>query len=210
MPIEILTFCGSLRAASSNRALLSAVERLAPDGMTVVRYEDIGKLPHFSPDLDDEARLPEPAVILRERVAAADGLLFAVPEYMHCLPGSFKNALDWMVGCTQFPGKPAALAHVSDRHAFAPDQLREVLRTMSARIIPEAEIRLGLATNNVDEAAILANTGCRRAIEEALAVYQDVLTRDGSSRPATWGDEPHLPSLRRTKASPRAARQTGG
>lgn len=175
MPIEILTFCGSLRAASSNRALLAAVERLAPDDMTVLSYEDIGKLPHFSPDLDEDARLPEPARILRDRVDAADGLLFAVPEYMHSLPGSFKNALDWMVGCTRFPGKPVALAHVSNRHAFAPDQLREVLRTMAARVVPEGEISLGLATNNVDEAAILANAGCRRAIERALTAYRDVL-----------------------------------
>lgn len=149
MSVSLLTFCGSLRTASSNLALLEAAERLAPDGMVLERYGAIGELPHFSPDLDAGDRLPRIVQDLRDRVAAADGLLFAVPEYMHGLPGSFKNALDWMVGCTRFPGKPVALAHVSDRHAFAPGQLEEVLRTMSARIVPDAGFSLGLATNAV-------------------------------------------------------------
>lgn len=172
LPVQILTFCGSLRAASSNLALLSAVERLAPQGMTVRRYERIGELPHFTPDLDDDARLPAEARDLRDRVAEADGLLFAVPEYMHSLPGSFKNALDWMVGCPRFPGKPVALAHVSSRHAFAPGQLVEILHTMSARLVPEAGFNLDFTTNKVGVETILADTQRTETIETALLAFR--------------------------------------
>lgn len=175
MPYQILTFCGSLRSASSNRALLTAVKRLAPEGISIRRYEGIAELPHFTPDLDHDTFLPAAVRDLRDQVAAADGLLFAVPEYMHGLPGSFKNALDWMVGCQRFPGKPVALAHVSARHTFAPGQLEEVLKTMAATLVPEAGFNLGLTTNNVDVDLICSNAGHKATIVAALEAFRKSL-----------------------------------
>ncbi len=175
MPVQILTFCGSLRAASSNLALLTAVERLSPEGFVVRRYTGVADLPHFTPDLDQDDLLPPKARELRDLVAEADGLLFAVPEYMHCLPGSFKNALDWMVGCQRFPGKPVALAQVTARHGYAPGQLEEVLRTMSARIVPQAGFNLNLKTNHLDAEAICADPGHAQTIRSALSRFRAAL-----------------------------------
>jgi NAD(P)H-dependent FMN reductase len=176
--LKILTFCGSLRVASSNLALLKAAELLAPDGMTFTRYNAIADLPHFTPDLDDDDLVPEIVLGLRDRVAEADGLLFAVPEYMHSLPGSLKNALDWMVGCTRFPGKPVALAQVTARHGFAPVQLEEVLRTMSATYIDEACFNLRLSSNAVTMQAILADERLADIIREGLLRYRMALGRN--------------------------------
>ncbi len=178
MPFRILTFCGSLRAASSNLALLSAAERLAPDGLVLSRYDRIGDLPHFVPDLDITDHLTEIVIDLREQVARADGLLFAVPEYMHALPGSFKNALDWMVGCQKFPGKPVALAHVTSRHAFAPVQLEEILRTMSAEIVSEAGFSLGLTSNAVTPEMICTDASLAAIVTRHLDRYQTWLSRE--------------------------------
>ena len=177
MPLKILTFCGSLRAASSNLALLSAAEQLAPKGMTLSRYDAVAALPHFTPDLDDAGLLPEIVRELRDRVADADGLLFAVPEYMHALPGSFKNALDWMVGCTRFPGKPVALAEVTARHAFAPVQLQEVLRTMAARIVSEAGFSLCLSSNAITAETICNDPRLTGIVTEGLERYREWLAR---------------------------------
>lgn len=177
MPLRILTFCGSLRAASSNLALLNAAEQLAPEGMTLSRFDAIAALPHFSPDLDADGVLPEIVRDLRDRVADADGLLFAVPEYMHALPGSLKNALDWMVGCTRFPGKPVALAEVTARHAFAPIQLEEVLRTMAASFVSEAGFSLCLSSNAVTAATICKDPHLAGIITAGLERYRDWLTR---------------------------------
>jgi chromate reductase, NAD(P)H dehydrogenase (quinone) len=45
---------GSLRAASSNSSILRAAELLAPAaGMVVEHYDDLGRLPHFNPDLEE-------------------------------------------------------------------------------------------------------------------------------------------------------------
>src|SRR4051812_30721261 len=88
-PMKALTLCGSLRARSSNRAVLRAYERLAPPSVTFVHFEGIGTLPHFNPDLDDE-RVPEEVVRFRAQIAAADVIVVSTPEYVHALPGSFK------------------------------------------------------------------------------------------------------------------------
>src|SRR5215470_1803516 len=105
--LNILGISGSLRARSSNTALLEACARLAPAPVRVALYRDAQLLPHFNPDLDSES--PPPAVgALRARVAAADALLIACPEYARGVPGCLKNLLDWLVGSVDVVGKPVA------------------------------------------------------------------------------------------------------
>ena len=73
---------------------------------------------------------------LRAQIAAADALLIASPEYAHGMPGSLKNALDWLVSSLEALGKPALLVSASPggaAHAHA--QLAEVLRTMNLPLV---------------------------------------------------------------------------
>lgn len=135
--MRILAISGSLRASSSNTLLLIAAAELAPDGVEVVMYDGLGDLPHFNPDLDralDDPRLPAAVRDLRTRVGAADALLISTPEYAHGVPGSLKNALDWLVGGSEMPGKPVALLNASPRSVHAQASLAETLRTMSADV----------------------------------------------------------------------------
>src|SRR5580698_3078664 len=113
-PIRLLAISGSLRKASTNRALLGAAALLAPAGITIAIYDGVAALPHFNPDLDVDP-LPAPVIDLRAQVGAADGLLFSSPEYARGVPGSLKNALDWLVSSDVFPGKPVAFFHASER-----------------------------------------------------------------------------------------------
>jgi len=46
--------------------------------------------------------LPESVTDLQRHIAVADGLVIVCPEYAHGIPGSFKNALDCLVGCSLF------------------------------------------------------------------------------------------------------------
>jgi len=140
--VHLLAISGSVRAHASNTALLDAAALVAPAGVTVTRYPTVAALPHFDPDLDtpEGGALPDAVAELRARVGRADGLLLSTPEYAHGLPGAFKNALDWLVGSVEFPGKPVAVISPSARAVHAPAQLREVLTTMSARIVERASI----------------------------------------------------------------------
>ena len=113
--MKILTVSGSLRAASSNTAVLDALPLLAPPGFEITRYLGLGELPHFNPDLDDGSTVPDPVAAFRRAVGEADGLILSSPEYAHGIAGSFKNGLDWLVGSLEFPGKPVALINAAPR-----------------------------------------------------------------------------------------------
>ena len=71
---RVLAISGSLRAASSNSAILRVAVRVAPSGIGVELYEGIGSLPFFNPDLDrelDDPLLPAPVRALRSAVRRA-------------------------------------------------------------------------------------------------------------------------------------------
>ena len=165
--MKILTISGSLRSASSNTAVLQALERVAPSSVRVTQYAGLGSLPHFNPDLDGD-HLPEHAAELREEVAASDALVISSPEYAHGVPGSLKNALDWLVGSLDFAGKPVALINTAARAIHAQASLRETLQTMAARIIDEASITLALPTPSPDAGTIAADPGYATALRGVI------------------------------------------
>ncbi len=94
---------GSLRKGSFNAALLRAAAEAAPAG-TAVEIASIAGIPVYDGDLEAERGIPEVVAALKDRIAAADGLLLATPEYNGSLPGAFKNAVDWL----SRPGKDIA------------------------------------------------------------------------------------------------------
>lgn len=106
--IRFLAISGSLRVASSNTALLRAVARLGLDDVGVTLYEGLASLPQYNPDLDDFEVGTAPAGVanLRTWLGTSDGLVISSPEYAHGVPGAMKNAIDWVVSCGEFYGKP--------------------------------------------------------------------------------------------------------
>ena len=167
----VLTVCGSLRAHSSNRAVLRAYARLAPANLSFEHYEGLAGLPHFNPDMDaEDDALPPVVREWRRAVRRADALVISTPEYVHALPGSFKNALDWLVSDPDFAGKPVVVLHVVRGSTWALDSLHEVLRTMSARVIEGAGASLPLTSNQVDEETILARADLCALLRSSLAV----------------------------------------
>jgi chromate reductase, NAD(P)H dehydrogenase (quinone) len=169
--MRILAISGSLRARSANSAVVQAAAKLAPPGMEVVLYRELGTLPHFNPDLE-AAGPPAPVEALRRHIGRSQGLLICSPEYARGVPGAMKNALDWLVGSVEFPDMPVALINASPRSTSADAQLRLTLATMSARLVEAASITLPLLGRNLDADGIVADaalSGELRAALEALA-----------------------------------------
>jgi NAD(P)H-dependent FMN reductase len=179
--MQVLGLCGSLRAASINRALLGAAARLAPPGMRIARFDDLGALPLFNPDL--ESRPPAAVVALKQAVAAADALLVASPEYARGVSGVIKNALDWLVSFEPFVAKPVAVLNASPRAHHADDALRETLRTMSAVIVEGASVSLPLLGAHLTEDGMVSSADLSRAIRSSLAALHAFL----AGRPASGG-----------------------
>lgn len=169
--LHLLTISGSLRTASSNTAVLDALATLAPVGVTLMRYSQLGDLPYFNPDLDvDDDRLPTVVRAFRTQIGRADGILISSPEYAHGVPGVLKNALDWLVGSVEFPYKPAALINISPRSIHAHASLVEILTTMSAKLINDPALTIDLPRKGVDVAGLLSEATMRAALQAALSV----------------------------------------
>jgi NAD(P)H-dependent FMN reductase len=169
--MKILALSGSLRAASINSALLRAAARLAPQNMVVTVLSGIGDLPLFNPD--DEDCPPDTVMDLRSRVAEADALLFASPEYAHGVTGAIKNALDWLVSFEPFADKLVAVLNTSARAHHADTALRETLRTMAAVMVESASITVPLVGARLDEEGMISNPAVAASIRQSLAALRD-------------------------------------
>jgi chromate reductase len=88
--MKVLGISGSLRAASTNTALLRTAAQVAPDGVTI-ELLDWSAVPLYNADLG----VPAAVEAVKEQVVAADALLFATPEYNYSVPGPLKNLIDW-------------------------------------------------------------------------------------------------------------------
>ena len=179
MRIRLLTICGSLRASSSNAALLDAVGLLAPDGVEVSRCGGLASLPPFNPDSDVDPG-PLPVLALREHIASADAVIVSSPEYAHGVPGALKNALDWLVSGVEIHGKPVALLNPSPRSLFAHPQLAETLRTMGALVVEEASVSLPISGRGLDAAGIAADAELAQRLRGALEALVAIIPRSGT------------------------------
>ena len=166
--MKFLAISGSLRAASHNTAVLVAARRLAPAGVAIDLFDGIGKLPFFNSDLETSERLPEAVSAFRQTIGAADGLLISSPEYARGVSGVMKNALDWLVGSSEFPGKPVALINTSPRATHALAALTLTLETMSANVVRDASITLPLLGTANDAESIAADPELAVPLREAL------------------------------------------
>lgn len=168
-PLRVLALSGSLRAASSNTTLLRAAAQIAPPEMRVELYEKIGELPHFNFDLDGEAAPPQ-VRDFRAHLRAADAILICCPEYAHGVPGSFKNALDWIVSSGELMEKPVALLNASPSSFHAHDALHETLSVMMASIFPR---RIPLSGNKLSQDEMLHNSETAAALREVLDALEN-------------------------------------
>jgi chromate reductase, NAD(P)H dehydrogenase (quinone) len=172
-PLKIMAFSGSLRAASTNTALIKAAALLAPATLAFDVWQGTEQLPHFSPDLEPAP----PALVqdLRARIGDCDGVLIACPEYARGLPGSFKNLLDWLVGGETFVKKKVALWNASPRAFEAQKSLRLVLETMSGQIVEEAALAIPLISKHITPSTLIEDEGSAALIRGALENFARVL-----------------------------------
>lgn len=168
---RVLAISGSLRSASTNTMLLRVAAELAPADVEVVLYEGVGRLPHFNPDLDrvlEDPKLPLGVRELRAEVGRADAILISTPEYAHGVPGSLKNALDWLVGGSEFVDMPVALLNASPRSTHAQASLTETLRTMSAAVVAGSPFLAPPPGKAIDAGAAAADEVVSGPVKAAL------------------------------------------
>jgi chromate reductase len=169
----ILGISGSLRRGSHNTRLLGVAAQEAPAGMTV-EIADISGLPLYNFDLEthDDARYPKVVRHFREQIAAADGLLFATPEYNWSLSGVLKNAIDWASRPeTPLRNKPAAIISGGGRFGGVRSQehLRDILRHFQMKVVDTPEVMVPLVDRSFDADGNFDNDRALDQMQRAMA-----------------------------------------
>ncbi len=147
--MRVLAISGSARRGSHNTGLLQAAARALPSGVELELFDGLLAIPPYCEDADVEPA-PEPVERLRERVAAADAVLIATPEYNASIPGALKNAIDWAsrpYPDNVFKGKPVLVIGASTGlfgAVWAQADMRKVLRYVGAHVL-ESELPVGMA-----------------------------------------------------------------
>ena len=169
--MRVLAISGSLRRGSHNTQLLHAAQELAPGWVELELYDGLAALPPY--DQDEEADPAASVLDLRERIAAADAVLVATPEYNSSIPGQLKNALDW----ASRPFKENALrnktvavvgASPSAYGAmWAQVDLRRVLGSIGARVV-ETELAVPNVHERFDDEGRLLDEELRGRLAELL------------------------------------------
>jgi len=179
MTISLLGICGSLRAGSSNRKLLNAA--LVLFGPAKVTDADL-RLPLYDGDLEDREGIPAGVQQLATQMIAADGVIFACPEYNRGVPGVLKNALDWVSRVKGGPlrDKPVALLSAADGPAGgarAQYALRLNLVPFRADVLAGPEILLPSASQAFDDQGQLLNARTATLVGELMGELRAGITR---------------------------------
>ncbi len=176
--ITIFALSGSLRRASFNAGLLRAAAEEAPEGVAL-DIASIRGVPLFDADEEAAAGMPEAVTALRARLAAADALLMATPEYNGGVPGVFKNAIDWMSrpgpdGPSPFLGKPVAMIGASPGGfgtASSQNHWLPVLRTLGMRPWFEGRLAVSRAAPLFDADGTLTDPATRGNLRAFMAGF---------------------------------------
>ena len=160
---KVVVLVGSLRKESFSRKTAKALVKLTPE--LDFDFLDIGAVSYFNQDL--EANPPADWVSFRERVAAADAVLFVTAEYNRSVPGVLKNAVDVAsrpYGKGALLGKPAAIISTSIGAIGgfgANHHLRQSLAFLDIPTMAQPEAYIGNTGSLFDDAGNLTNDATR-------------------------------------------------
>ncbi len=172
--IKILALSGSLRKVSYNTALIKALIELSPSNISIALFEELGNLPLFNPDIEDDGS--KSVNRLKRQLADSNGLIIASPEYAHGISGVLKNALDWLVSGEEFVNMPVMLFNTSPRATHAQESLREVIKTMSGKVIEESCLSIPLLGSNLDAKGIVQTTELSSLLKNSLGLFCSEIT----------------------------------
>lgn len=169
--VNIVGFAGSLRRGSYNKAALRAAGELLPDSASL-EIIDLTPIPFFNEDVEAEG-IPPAVAAFKEKIASADALLIATPEYNFSVPPVLKNALDWASRGNDSPlnGKPLAIISASPGMfggARAQYHLRQVCVSVNLLPLNKPEVFIMSAHTKFDEQGNLIDDHSRNSIAKLL------------------------------------------
>ncbi len=186
-PMNVCVLVGSLRKASLNAMLANTLISLAPSSLKLDIVE-IGQLPFYNEDLETDPP-PAPWTTFRQRIKAADAVLFVTPEYNRSVPAVLKNALDVgsrPYGSSVWDRKPGAVVSGSPGAigAFgANHHLRQSLVFLNVPTMQQPEAYLGHVGKLFDEHGKLVSDPSRKFLQQFMQAFANWVETIGSQGP---------------------------
>jgi chromate reductase, NAD(P)H dehydrogenase (quinone) len=183
-PKDVAVFVGSLRKDSFNRKLAKALPSVSPASLKPEIVE-IGGLALYNQDDDAEGKVPAAWQAFRQRVKAADAVLFVTPEYNRSVPAVLKNAIDVgsrPYGQSAWDGKPGAVISLSPGAigAFGANQhLRQSMVFLNVPMLQQPEAYIGGAATLFDEQGNIANASTREFLGKFMQAFATWIERVG-------------------------------
>lgn len=159
----VAVLVGSLRRESFSRKVANGLASLTPG--LAFDFVDIGGVSYFNQDLEENP--PADWTSFRQRISAADAVLFVTAEYNRSVPGVLKNALDVAsrpYGKGALQGKTAAVISTSIGAigGFGANQhLRQSLVFLDMPTMAQPEAYIGNSGGLFDDAGEFANDTTR-------------------------------------------------
>ena len=172
--MKILALVGTNANFSYNRILLQFMKKHFQQMADIEIYE-ISKLPAFGVDVP----LSEQTEVwkLKQKVKAADGVVFSTPEYDHGIPAALKSATEWLSYHTEvLKHKPVMVVGVSyGRQASARSQvqMRQILISpdCDANLLPGNEVLIGGASRVFSKDGRLIHAEMRDNLEKCFTHF---------------------------------------
>lgn len=182
--ITIIGVSGSLRKHSCNAGLLRAAAEAVPEGCTL-EIESIKGIPLYDGDVEETEGIPSVAAELKERIAAADGLLLVTPEYNNSIPGVFKNAIDWLSRPPEdrlriFAGLPIGLMGASAGNygtAFSQYAWLPTLRILKTQVWSGSSLWVGGAMGKFDKQGNLTDEGAKKQLVKYMKGFAEFVEK---------------------------------
>jgi chromate reductase len=177
----VAVIVGSLRKESASRKIAKEISERAPAHLNF-DFVEIGGLPLYDQDLET-ATPPAEWTAFRDKIAAADAVLFVTPEYNRSIPGAVKNAIDVgsrPYGHASLSGKPAAVVSTSagGLGGFgANHHLRQTLVFLDMPTLMQPEAYIGNSLALFDENGALVNEQTGQFLGKFAAAFAELIER---------------------------------
>lgn len=178
---KVAVLVGSLRKDSLNRKLANALIKMAPESLKLEIVE-IRELPLFNQDF--EADPPQAVRDFKQKIEAADALLFITPEYNRSVPGVLKNAIDVgsrPYGKSSWAGKPGGVITLAGGNLGgfgANHHLRQSLVFLNVPVMQQPEAYIGGSGTLFDDKGDISNDTSREFLNKFLQAYAQWIERN--------------------------------
>jgi chromate reductase, NAD(P)H dehydrogenase (quinone) len=181
---NVAVIVGSIRKGSLNRMMAHALAALAPTSLELEIVE-IAQLPLYNQDLDSsppdnqdlDSGPPAEWTAFRQKIKAADAVLFVTPEHNRSVPAALKNAIDVAsrpYGSNCWDGKPAAVVSASPGAIGgfgANHHLRQSLVFLNMPTLQQPEAYIGGAAKLFDDDGKLVNPGTAEFLKKFMQAF---------------------------------------